>query len=174
MNPLDQAGQKLDVALCKPICRVGKGPSFRVSFEVTEETFNSILRAKDSSQLILQGSLMAVGVEKDVVGGFYSNIAGMMCSDSSFYLFLQSRANMSKDEIEKCDFFRKYDKLAKARRWNQFSRDYICKTAKVTSRKYLDHSLEARELFRELVREFADYCRAQGFRTPYLAVALSE
>ncbi len=173
-NPLDSIGSPITVALYRPKISVSNanGITYRASFQVTEETAKMLGDAKDSRKMIIEASLMLANYDGDVVGGAYTATAGQMCRDAAFHQFLQAKAGAKGVDIEQGESFAVHSKLPLSRRWEAYSRDWLCTYCGIKSRKYLDHSEHAGGRFRGVVKEFAQYCKTHRVRVGYLALAM--
>ena len=172
-NPLDQVGVPVTVGLAKPIVKAGtnnSGPVHRVSFEVSKETFEMIQMAKKSRSLLLEATLVLVNYDDNLVGGYLSNIAGMMCKDPYFHSFLREKALLASTQVEETSAFKSFAGKSKLSQWELFSRHWILKRCHVESRRQLDHSTEAQGLFAEIQRDFVSYCQRIGINATYIGV----
>jgi hypothetical protein len=173
MNPLEHAGTPLNLALYRPNISTSMGNNgiaYRVSFEVTEESFLELSRTKDFKRLILEAQLMMVNHDNKLVGGNQSNIAGMMCNDPNFHLFIKDRALQVGTAIEMSNRFQVIEAKTAKEKWPIYAKFWLCHNCGIKSRKELDNSDMALANFAELKRLFSEYCRTNGINSAYIGV----
>lgn len=146
--PIDIAG--MDARLSTSTRRSG-GQSFRLSVEITQESFNALSAYPELRRLLLNLSVSTIGETDKVVGGWHSNQAGILCRDSDFQSWIAHRLNIPAKEATE----------TVAAKW-------LRTNCGVESRAELDGNDVALGRYRQVMAAFNNYLMGCGLRPRHL------